>query len=1203
MEKLATKLGRVSIMFLCMTIVAAFAPYGKSSLANGQYFTAHNVNTGSQSYYLLDLYSDQIPEMNRVISLEDSEMTVQQALEQIIKEANLGIAFDSSLPILKRIVEFENRNITVGEALKIALRDSDYEPAISKTREILLVEKEEPDVVIESDDDYAAFQHVISGRIVDEETGDPLPGVNIVVQGTTIGTTTDAEGRYTLEVPDENVTIVITFIGYLTQEIDVDGRDEINVELLSDIALLDDVVVVGYGVQQRTEVTGSVVSIRSRDIENSPVSSFESALQGRLAGVNVAEPSGEPGAATQIHIRGMGSISAGSQPLFVIDGVPISQDLDQQDVIDGNNQAQSRANPLAMLNPNDIESIEVLKDASASAIYGSRGSNGVILVTTKQGDFNRPPEINIRTYAGIQSVFNQPDLMNAEQLIQFTKEARNDAYMWQLDPLNPDSPNYNPNFDPNTNAGREETGAGGNHMIPELYINWDGTDTDWMDLILETATLQNYEMSVRGGSESMTYSLSGGFMDQSGIIDGSGFNRYSLKTNLHGQLTDRFTLGFQMNASLSEHDRKAAHGPYFWRPPGLIYSAMTQSPVVDPFNPDGTYRQLEDSHNQLGNGMTTTQHPLAARDFIDDELQNSRVFGNLSGTFMMRENLEVKSMMGYDINHYQRHFYQGNGLYFRGGDPTPRAQSSASQSFNWLWENTATYSTNFGDDHRITALAGFTMQRERNERNRVVSQNHPDDQVTTIGGGEVIPGSSIQLIEEWSIVSTLARINYTMLDRYMLTATIRTDRSSRFGRDNQTGVFPSASIGWQMTNEPFMADQELFSELKPRLSYGVTGNFQIPNYGSIGLISQNNYTFGNQLVPGAAPSTLGNRELTWETTKQFNAGLDFALMQDRIFGSFDYYISNTEDLLLNVTIPSATGFRTALQNIGEVQNKGFEIQLTSRNMTGSFQWATDFNFSTNKNEVVRLGPEGDPILSGGFAGVRHITKIGYPIGSYYGYVHDGIYMTEQEIADGPTDTQGNPSVGDIRWKDITGDGMITPDDRTVIGDYHPDFQWGITNRFNWRNFDASIFFQGVEGREILNLTARHLKNGEANFNSYAILENRWRSPEEPGDGYHPKASRASEANNNRPSSYQVEDGSYIKLKNITLGYNFSPTALGDFASRIRVYMSVTNVAIWTDYIGLNPEVTTQGGNPLTPGQDYGSYPLSRAFQIGIDMTF
>lgn len=1045
----------------------------------------------------------------------------------------------------------------------------------------------------------------VNGVVTDISSRETLPGVNVTIVGTTLGTMTGVDGRYTLRVTDPDAILEFSYIGYTTQRIVVGDRRVINVQLAPDIALLDEVVVVGYGTQLRTEVTGSIVSIRPETVQNVPVSSFETALQGRMAGVNVAESTGEPGAAPQILIRGTGSISAGNEPLYVIDGVPVSQNYNQQENPATQRAAfpHSRISPLASLNPNDIESIEVLKDASAAAIYGSRGSNGVILITTKRGRRDTPAQFSFSAYGGVQSAFNIPEMMNAEDLIAYTKDSRNNTYLRVQNPTDPASPFYNPQYDPNTNAGREESGATGMMLIPEAYVNWDGTDTDWLSLVLGTAVLQNYNMSVSGGGENMTYFFGGGYMDQTGIIEGSGFKRYSLTSNINAFITERFQMGLNLSAALTDHDRKAAGTPYFANPPGIIYSAMTQSPVVSPWAPDGSYAQTEGSHNQLGGGTTTTNHPLAARDYIDEFINNNRLFGNLNASYALLDNLNFRTMLGFDLDNYQRSYYMGTQLYYRGGAPRPFAESSSATSFNWLWENTMDYQLEINENHRLSAVVGFTAQKQRDERNRVIAQHFPDDQIRTIGGGQVTGGS--QHIEEWSLVSYLARINYVMMNRYLLTATVRSDRSSRFGLNNQTGVFPSMSLGWLMLNEPFMQGVQVFNQLKPRVSYGVTGNFLIPNYGSIGLLTGSNYVIGGQVVAGAVPITLGNAELTWETTRQFNIGVDFALLENRIFGTFDYYISNTTDLLLMVNIPAVTGFTSALTNIGEVENKGFEIQITSRNMVGEFAWTTDFNFGTNKNEVLRLGPEGDPILVPGAAGVRHITQIGSPIGSYWGYQVVGIFNTQQEIDAAPNDTQANnPTPGDFQFKDVDGDGQITPDDRTVIGSYHPDFTWGINNTFSWRNIDFSFFFQGVEGREVLNLTSRHMRNGEANFGSYAILNDRWRSPEQPGNGIEPKAERTSGGNNNRPSSYQVEDGSYVKLRNITLGYTLPPHLTRNMFRQVRLYAAVTNVAIWTDYIGFNPEVNlSQGASAITPGEDYGAYPLSRAFQIGLDISF
>ncbi len=584
------------------------------------------------------------------------------------------------------------------------------------------------------------------------------------------------------------------------------------------------------------------------------------------------------------------------------------------------------------------------------------------------------------------------------------------------------------------------------------------------------------------------------------------------------------------------------------------------------------------------------------------------------------KDLTFRSMGGVDLDNFQGSFFSGNSLLFRNRPvPEPIAQSTAANRSNWVWENTLNYKKTLRDVHNFTVLLGYSAQKDVSEQNLVRAVNFPDDQVQTLTGGLVNDGNSIK--EEWSLVSTLARINYNFNYKYLVTAAIRSDKSSRFGPGNQTGIFPSFSVAWRMMEEDFMQENLGFlSELKLRASYGETGNFLIPNYGSIGLLDQGLYIDDDQPVSAVFPATLSNEELGWETTKQVDLGIDYALFEDRIYGTFDWYNSKTEDLLLQVGVQSASGFVTALTNIGKVRNRGFELSLTSRTMVGAFQWSTELNFSTNDNEVLELGPGDEPILVNGAAGLRHITRVGDELGSYYGYVVDGIYQTEPDIpckdgdpcvpfsGNAPIDTllTGNPTQarpGDFRFKDIDGDGEITPADRTVTGSYHPDFIYGITNRFYFKNFDLSIFFQGVEGREILNLTARHLKNGEANFNSYAIETERWRSPEEPGNGQIPRADRQSGGQNNRPSSFQVEDGSYFRLRNLTIGYRLPRSLTSRFAQDVRIYVTGKNLFTSTDYIGFNPEVSLQSQNMLVQGEDYGAYPLAKSWIVGTNITF
>ncbi|MDH3651884.1 MAG: SusC/RagA family TonB-linked outer membrane protein, partial [Saprospiraceae bacterium] len=576
-----------------------------------------------------------------------------------------------------------------------------------------------------------------------------------------------------------------------------------------------------------------------------------------------------------------------------------------------------------------------------------------------------------------------------------------------------------------------------------------------------------------------------------------------------------------------------------------------------------------------------------------------RTFTNLYAAYDLMDGLTFKTFVGLDVNNYKRNFFRKNSLLYRNAaSGEPFGQSSSSESVSWLTEQTLSYSTVIDSDHSITAVAGYTAQKEKVDFNTVIADNFSDDLVNTVSGGQISQGTAVQ--EEWSLVSLLARVNYDYKDRFLLTASIRSDKSSRFGSGNKTGTFPSASAGYRISKD--LQGLNWLSDLKLRASWGKTGNFLIGNYASIGLLEPANYTIGGSLVNGIGPLTNSNSDLSWEKTSSFDIGLDFGFLSDRIYGSVEYFKSTTTDLLLAVQVPSALGFTNALTNIGEVENQGFELAVTSRNLVGKLRWTTDINFSTIDNEVTKLGPSGDPILSSGGAGNRHITRIGDPIGSYFGYQTDGIYQNQAEIDAGPEDKIATPRPGDFRWKDVNGDGVINASDRTAIGNYLPDFTYGITNTFSYQNLSLSFLIQGVEGSEVLNLTRRHLGNGEANFNSYREWTERWRSPEQPGNGEIPRANRQTGNSNNRPSSYQVEDASYIRLRNVSLSYSFPESMLGSTFSALRIYLTGTNLVTITDYLGFNPEVNNIEDNVNVSGEDYGAYPLSRIFTFGVNVS-
>lgn len=1037
-------------------------------------------------------------------------------------------------------------------------------------------------------------QLTLSGVITDD-TGSPLPGASVAEKGTTNGVISGFDGTFSIAVADSNAVIVISYLGFDSVEVNAaDFSDDMTISLSESSSALDEIVITGYGRQVKRNITGAVSSISLKQIEDLPLATFENAIQGQIAGVQVTEASGEPGAGATVRVRGVGSISAGNEPLYVIDGFPISKNVGLG--VQGDNFRRRSSfrppsqNPLANLNPNDIESIQVLKDASTASIYGSRGSNGVIIITTKRGKKGGAPSFSYNSFFGTQSVANKLDLMNSAELIDYNRDATNNAYLQR----NPGASATDPNS-VRTNAA---------WRLAEDVLSPSGVDVDWQDVIFRSAMVQTHNLSVSGGSDNSSYYISGNFFDQDGIIEKSNFKRYSLRVNLEVDLNERTRIGLNLAPSYVVSDKVPAGSPYFARPPGIVYSAIVHAPFIKPYNPDGSINQLNNqSYVLTPEGQTTSftsaSNPLAIIEAIDDQLNQNRTFGNIFAEYDLMDNLTFKSYFGVDINNYKRNFYRASSLLYRTAKTGETyGQTASSESLSWVAEQTLNYSKEIGS-HTIDALVGYTAQKEKIDISSAVADTFPDDLVKTISGGQIASGSAVQ--EEWSLVSLLAKVNYSYEDRFLATASLRSDTSSRFGRGNKTGVFSSFSAGYRIS-EDIKADW--LSDLKLRASWGETGNFLIPNYASIGLLSSYNTTFDGTLTNGIAPSTISNQDLSWEKTASFDIGLDFGFLNDRIYGSLEYFKSTTTDLLLAVQIPSALGFTNALTNIGEVVNKGFEISVTSRNLTGVLNWTTDFNFSTIDNEVTKLGPSGDPILSRGGAGNRHITKIGEPIGSYYGYQTDGIYQNQAEIDNsGIVDQIATPQPGDFKWVDVNNDGFINSADRTTIGNYLPDFTYGINNRFEYNNFEFSFLLQGVEGNEVLNLTRRHMGNGEANYNSYSEWNNRWRSEAEPGNGLIPRANRQTGNSNNRPSNYQVEDASYLRLRNVTLAYTFPENSLNGKLDRLRLYLSGTNLFTKTDYLGFNPEVNNQDDNTNVQGEDYGAYPLSSVITFGINAKF
>lgn len=1008
----------------------------------------------------------------------------------------------------------------------------------------------------------------VQGTVSDEK-GEGLPGVSILLKGTQRGTTTDANGRYRLDVPSAAATLIFSFVGYVSQEIVVGSRTSLNVTLVADDKTLNEVVVIGYGAIQKKDLTGSVASVGSKSIQEMAAPRIDQALIGKVAGVQVKPVSGEPGAAPQIRIRGIGSISAGAGPLYVVDGFPISS--------------------IQNLNPNDVETIDVLKDASATAIYGSRGANGVVIINTKRGKLGKAA-INFSYQFGFQKIAKRPVLQTGlEEAQHYYDGVRNrnldEGNDVSGDPLKWKSP------------------------VPQTILDvLSGkltTNEDPLDAILRTAPQQQYQLTASGGSENMRYAIGGEFFNQDGIILNTNFKRYSVRANLDAKLSPKLSLKVNLNPSYTDKFNVGGVGAE----DVATFSDITNNPLYNAlviptyqslFNPDGSYYPF-------GNGLdavVTSKNPLALANEIKARQKGIGFLGNTFLEYAILDNLKVNVMLGINLMSIKGSYFKPQMAAFL--NELASGTDNASQRLNWITETTLNYNKSFGK-HNLTGLLGYTTQRETFESNTLTSNRYPNNLVPTLSAVSGILTGGSSNIAEWSLLSYLGRINYNYNSKYYVTASFRTDGSSRFGAQNKYGLFPSAALAWRISDENFMKDFRFVNELKLRTSYGKTGNNNIGNYDHLATINYEKYVLGNTGVGGFSPGRLANPNLTWETQQQINVGVDVSFLNNRLALTLDHFRSKNSDLLLNVNIPDITGFNTALQNIGEVKNTGWEVTLNTVNTQGAFKWQTALNFSAYKNEVTRLGPSGDPIISGG-----NITMIGQPVGMFYGWLADGIFKTKAELDKGPLWNPGGRDasrVGDVRFVDVSGpngvpDGVINSLDRTIMGSPYPDFYYGMTNSFSYKNLSLSVSLQGVQGNSVLALSREQLANNRARFRQYAFMNNYWKSESDPGNGYSVRPNDVPTGNFRGTYSQRwLDDGSYLRINNINLGYAL-PEELARKArlSSVRLSVTANNPFLFTKFIGFNPDVS-RSDSPLTPGNERYDYPTAKSILFGINIGF
>lgn len=971
----------------------------------------------------------------------------------------------------------------------------------------------------------------VSG-IVTEQNGDPIIGVTVQLRGSTVGTVTDIDGRYSIEVSGTKPILVFRFMGYKSQEITLDNRSILNITLESELSSLDEVIVVGYGTQKRSDLTGSVSSVKAEQLTAFPAINVAQALQGRAAGVQIQANNGELGSSFKIRIRGGTSINASSDPIFVVDGFVGA----------------------ALPPPEDIQSIEVLKDASATAIYGSRGANGVIMVTTKRGK-KGTPRIEFNTAFSSQEEISRLDLLNANEFIDYITEIR-------------------PQF----------TSLGAN--------------TDWQDEIFRTGNIQNHQFSISGGSDNVDYYVSSAFFDQKGVIIDSGFKRFSITSNVNIQATEKLKIGLSLFTQRSNQEgTRTQEGSGGSNNTGVVAGAFKFEPDQPIFDENGRYSiaRMNDPHD----------NPVAVAREFQNESVNDRVQGNVFFDYQITKNLSFRTTLGGTTNSGRNGTFTPTTLNL-GRDVGGRGSVNGARSTLLQNENYLSFIKTYNEKHNLTVMGGYSYQNQSNESWGGAGQGFVTDafQYWNIGAAStwLRPNSSLQ---DWTLSSFYGRVNYGFDDRFLVQFNARYDGSSTFNKNNKWAFFPSGAVAWNLGNEAFLKDNETISLFKIRTSYGLTGNQAIAPFQTLARFSDV-FTIENGLpVNAIRPTTVANNDLIWETTAQLNIGTDIAILSDRFYATFEYYRMVTSDLLFQVPLPQYSGFTSQLQNVGSVENKGIELTLGARILTGAVKWNTDINFSRNRNKVLSL-PGGNDILYGSGPGhmvglgQTQILREGYPVGSFFGWIYDGVYQNGDAFVPGGGFEQ---VAGGEKFRDLNGDGVLNANDRDIIGNPHPNFIFGWNNDFKWRNFDINIFFQGSQGNDLLSYTLMELNLLSGINNATTDALNRW-TPENTDTN----VPRASIGRTRRVSTRFIYDGSFVRLKNFTIGYNLPFNVTKKIGvERLRIYASAQNILTFTNYEGYDPEVNYNSGGAANGnrnlGLDYGSYPNAKSYTLGLNIGF